>query len=48
MTKLGLSRKELASFLGVCEKTVKNWKKSGFPAHGVAARMVAREVGTHD
>ncbi len=44
MTKLGLSRKELTYFLGVCEKTVKNWKKSGFPAHGVAARMVREKL----
>ena len=37
---LGLSRRDLAKILGVCEKTVWNWETKGLPKHGTGALTV--------
>ena len=42
--QLALSRSDLASSLGVCERTVVNWETNGLPKHGTAARMVRTTI----
>jgi hypothetical protein len=38
--QLGLSRRDLASILEVCARTVAHWEAKGLPKHGTGARTV--------